>query len=135
MEVHAMNLKKLGSLSPILVALLVAIPIGWVSDTYAQGGLPGSPAAPGAGGMQAPGAGGMQGAPKAEQEVEGKIKSVSGRTVTLEDGTELTIPSNAQVKPGLLVEGAIVRASYEEQGGQKIVTSMEVEQPGKSPRY
>jgi hypothetical protein len=64
--------------------------------------------------------------------VEGKIKSVVGRTVTLDDGTVLTIPPNAQVKPGLLVEGAMVRASYEEMGGQKMVTSMEVERPAKT---
>jgi hypothetical protein len=28
--------------------------------------------------------------------------------------------------PGLLVEGVMVRASYEEQGGRKIVTELEV---------
>jgi hypothetical protein len=98
---------------PILLALLVAVPLGWVSDSYAQAG------------PQAPGAA------KAQQ-VEGKIKSVdpSGRMVTLEDGTQLTIPPALNVPRESLKEGAILKASFEERAGQKVATSVQV-QPAK----
>lgn len=119
-----MNGNMLRRMLPLLVALLVAIPLGWLSDTYAQSGPLGSPGPPGASGMQAPGAGMMQ-------RVEGKIKSMdpSGRRLTLEDGTELTLPPTAEIPEGILHEGAIVKASYEEQDGQKLVTSLEVQEP------
>jgi len=96
----------------ILLALLVAVPVGWVSHIYAQAG------------PQAPGAG----SPK---QVEGKIKSVdpSGRMVELEDGTKLTIPAALNVPRETLKEGAIVKASFEERGGQNVVTSMQVQAP------
>jgi len=94
----------------ILLALLVAMPVGWVGEVQAQAG--------------APGAGGTM-------EVEGVIRSVdpSGRLVTLEDGTQLTIPPALNVRREALREGAIVKASFEERGGQKIVTSMQVQAP------
>lgn len=97
----------------ILLALLVAVPVGWASDVYAQAG----PQAPGAPGAAKP------------QQVEGKIKSVdpSGRMVELEDGTKLTIPPALNVPRESLKEGAILKASFEERGGQKVVTSMQVE--------
>ncbi len=98
----------------ILVALLVATPIGWVSEIPAQTGP-----------------GGQQGAPKPgnAMEVQGKVKSVdpSGRMVTLEDGTQLTIPPSLNIPRGMLKEGTIVKASFEERGGQKVVTSMQVQ--------
>ncbi len=74
---------------------------------------------------------GIQGAAEQTGLAEGKIKSVdaSGRMLTLEDGTMLTIPSSAQVQQEALREGAIVKASFEEKDGQKVVTSIEV-QPG-----
>jgi Cu/Ag efflux protein CusF len=92
----------------ILVALLVALPVGWVSEMHAQTTPPGVQGAAG--------------------QVEGKIKSVdpSGGMVTLEDGTQLTIPPSVKVQRAALKEGAIVKASFEERGGQKVVTSMEV---------
>ncbi len=97
----------------ILVALLVAIPVGWVSEIQAQTKPEG-----------------LQGAPAAGRamEVEGKIQSVdpSGRMVTLEDGTELTIPPTVNVQRGALKEGAIVKASFEQRGGQNVVTSIQV---------
>ena len=97
----------------VLVALLVAMPVGWVSDVHAQA-TPGSQAPPAAKGMQ---------------QVEGKIKSLdpSGRMLTLEDGTQLTIPPSVNVPRGTLKEGAIVKASFEERSGQKVVTSLEVQ--------
>jgi Protein of unknown function (DUF1344) len=58
-------------------------------------------------------------------EVEGKIKSVdpSGKMVTLDDGTKLTIPPTLSVEKKALQPGANVKASYEEKGGQKVATS------------
>jgi hypothetical protein len=62
------------------------------------------------------------------KEVEGKIKIMdgSGKRVTLEDGTTLTIPDSLKAARGSLKEGAIVKASYEEKGGEKVVTSIQV---------
>ena len=110
-----MNLIMLRRIFLVLVALLVAMPVGWVSQIHAQ-------ATPGYQGAPAPGA---------MQHVEGKIKSLdpSGRMLTLEDGTQLTIPPTVSVPRGTLKEGAIVKASFEEKSGQKVVTSLQV-QPG-----
>ena len=96
----------------ILVALLVAMPVGWVGEVQAQAGAPGPPGA-------------------GRTEVEGKIKAVdpSGRMVTLEDGTQLTIPPALNIRRESLKEGAIVKASFEVRGGQKVVTSMQVQAP------
>ena len=65
-------------------------------------------------------------------DVEGKIKSVdtSGRVVTLEDGTMLTIPPTAKVDKNALKPGATVKASFEEKGADKVVTAIQVT-PGK----
>ncbi len=100
----------------ILAAFLVAMPIGRVSDLQAQTQPGGAPGAPGAG---------------RTMEIEGKIKAVdpSGSKILLEDGTQLTIPPTVNVKREALKEGAIVKASFEEKGGQKVVTSMEVKGP------
>jgi len=51
--------------------------------------------------------------------------------VTLDDGTELTIPPTVSIPRGTLKEGAMVKASFEEQGGKKVVTSLEVEKSQK----
>ena len=101
----------------LLVALLVALPIGWVGEIHAQMGpqvVQG--AAPGA---------------SQTKQVEGKIKSVdpSGRMLTLDDGTQLTLPPTANIQRETLKEGALVKASYEERSGQKVVTSMQVTSP------
>jgi Cu/Ag efflux protein CusF len=108
-----MKTNKLQRTFLVLAALLVAMPIGWASEVHAQ-------AAPG---YQGPPAGG------AMQHVEGKIKSMdpSGRMLTLEDGTQLTIPPTVNVPRGSLKEGAVVKASFEEQNGRKIVTSLQVQ--------
>jgi Protein of unknown function (DUF1344) len=59
-------------------------------------------------------------------DVQGKIKSVdpSGKTVTLDDGTMLTIPPTLKVEKQSLKAGASVKAKYEEKGGQKVATSL-----------
>jgi len=59
-------------------------------------------------------------------DIEGKVQSVDTRTgaITLTDGTKLKVMDAAQlqdVKPG-----ANVKASYQEQGGEKVATSIRV---------
>ncbi len=62
------------------------------------------------------------------KEVAGKVKSLdaTGRSLTLEDGTKLTIPHSLKAALGVLEKGATVKATYTEKGGQKVVTSLEV---------
>ena len=62
------------------------------------------------------------------KEAQGKIVDVdrARKTLTLDDGTKLIIPLFAQFIPNNLQEGAIVKATYEVQDGQKLVTSIEV---------
>jgi hypothetical protein len=64
----------------------------------------------------------------------GRIKSVdrTGRHVTLEDGTKLTILRNVKVPKDALKAGAMVTAQYEEKDGQKVVSSIYVKPGPKS---
>ena len=63
----------------------------------------------------------------AGNEVQGKVKTWDAATqsLTLEDGTQLTVPAtikeSAQIK-----EGAMVKASYEEKDGKKVISKIEV---------
>jgi len=68
------------------------------------------------------------------KEIQGTIKSVdrTKKTVTLEDGTTLAIPASVKVTPDALKEGAKVNATYVEQGGQRVVTSLKVQPASKS---
>ncbi len=61
-------------------------------------------------------------------EVQGTIKSVdpSGKMVTLDDGTQITIPPTVKVEKQALQPGANVKASYEEKDGHKVATSFMV---------
>ena len=61
-------------------------------------------------------------------DVQGKIKSVdpSGKMVTLDDGTILTIPPTLKVEKQALKPGTNVKASYEEKGGEKVATALMV---------
>lgn len=61
-------------------------------------------------------------------DVQGKIKSVdpSGRMVTLDDGTMLTIPPALKIEKQALKPGANVKASYQEKDGQKVATALMV---------
>ena len=61
-------------------------------------------------------------------DVQGKVKAVdqSGRMLTLEDGTQLMIPTSVKVDRQALQPGADVKVSYETQGNQNIVTTIEV---------
>jgi hypothetical protein len=63
---------------------------------------------------------------KMSQKVEGTIKSVRGSTVTLDDGTTLSIPSSVKVSKDKLKPGASISAEYEERGGQKVAKSVQI---------
>ena len=62
----------------------------------------------------------------ADKRVEGKIKSVDGSTVTLEDGTRLAIPSSVTISRAQLKPGTMIVAEYQERGGQKVATSVQI---------
>ena len=63
---------------------------------------------------------------KMGQRVEGTIKSVRGNMVTLEDGTQLSIPSSVKVAKDRLKPGAQITAEYEERAGQKVATVVQI---------
>ena len=63
---------------------------------------------------------------KMGQRVEGTVKSVRGNIVTLEDGTQLSIPSSVKVAKDQLKPGAQITAEYEERAGQKVATSVQI---------
>ena len=69
-----------------------------------------------------------QQAPAGAKMVEGKVMTVdpSGKSVTLDDGTKLTIPDGAKFSRADLKPGAAVKAAYEEKDGQKILTNLEI---------
>jgi hypothetical protein len=114
MEVATMTRNRLRPILVLLFAFLVVLPLAWVGESHAQARPQGSAST----------AGDMR-------QIEGAIKSVepTGRMLTLADGTELTLPPTANLPPGALKEGDIVEASYEENGGQKVVTSLEIQKP------
>jgi hypothetical protein len=60
------------------------------------------------------------------QKVEGTIKWVRGSLVTLEDGTELSIPAGVKVEMEQLRPGAQITAEYNNRAGQKIAKSVEI---------
>jgi hypothetical protein len=72
-------------------------------------------------------------------DVQGTIKSVdpSRHSITLADGTQLMISPGLTANHTDLRPGANVKASYETQGTQKVITSIQVEPsheaPAKSP--
>jgi hypothetical protein len=70
-----------------------------------------------------------------EKTVEGRVQHVhsSGTDITLADGTKLVTPPGASIKPGFVVAGDAVIASYREEDGQKVLTELTVTQPSASP--
>ena len=112
-----MKVHKSLRMSLFVAAMAAALPLAWALDVHAQGAPQGSQ-------QMTPGAGAMQ------HEVRGMIKDLdpSGRMLTLDDGTQLTIPPSVQL-PGGIKEGSIVKASFEERAGEKVVTSLEVQTP------
>lgn len=63
---------------------------------------------------------------KMSQKVEGRIKSVRGNMVILEDGTELSIPSSLKVAKDQLKPGVRISAEYGERSGQKVAKSIQI---------
>ncbi len=66
--------------------------------------------------------------PSGAKEVEGTIMSMdsSRSNITLNDGTQLTIPDSLRAARDALQEGARVKATYKEQDGQRVATSITV---------
>src|SRR3984893_7062108 len=93
----------------VLLAALALMGPTWSTDGLAQSASP-------AGSQQ-------QGQAARASMVEAKIVNLSGDTVALADGTELMIPSSVKVQRADLKPGATVKASFEERGGQKVVTA------------
>ena len=63
---------------------------------------------------------------KMSHKVEGTIKSVRGNMVTLEDGTQLSIPGSVKVAKDQLKPGAQITAEVEERAGQMVAKSVEI---------
>jgi Cu/Ag efflux protein CusF len=63
----------------------------------------------------------------AGNEVQGKVKSwdSAAGTVTLEDGTMLSVPASIKERADIK-EGAMVKASFEEKDGKKVVSKIQV---------
>ena len=97
----------------VVVAVLLSVSLG-VTGTVAQ--MKTDPAQPK---ME-------QKSDKMGQKVEGTIKTVRGNMVTLEDGTQLSIPSSVKVSKAQLKPGAQISAEYEEKAGQKVATSVQI---------
>jgi hypothetical protein len=64
----------------------------------------------------------------AQQQIEGQVQAfdAAGKTLTLADGTKLMIPATVKVGADQLKPGAKVKVAYEEQGGQKVVKTIEM---------
>jgi len=60
--------------------------------------------------------------------IEGKVMAVdpAGKSLTLDDGTKLTIPESVKFNRADLKPGAAVKAAYEVKDGQNILTTLEV---------
>jgi hypothetical protein len=63
----------------------------------------------------------------AGNEIEGKVKSYdkATNTLTLEDGTQITVPASVKVDEKVKA-GAMVKAAFEEKDGKKTATAIEV---------
>ena len=64
------------------------------------------------------------------REVQAEVRDVDSfrRLLTLEDGTQLSVPRTVLL-PGGIVEGTVVKAHFKEHGGQNVVTVLEVQRP------
>src|SRR5262249_58577229 len=114
-----------GRLTGLAGALLASLVVG--AETMAQQQPTTAP--PASGGAVTPGgAGGAAPAGKA-QTVEGKVKSwdAASHMLTLEDGTQISIPADVKVQSDQLKPGAKVKASFEEKAGQKVAKSVEMQ--------
>jgi hypothetical protein len=117
-----------------MLALRVAIIVGasMALATEAIGQTQSTPPA----GQRSPSPGSQSPMPGQEKIIQGQVKSVhpSGTELTLMDGTRLVAPPGSVIRPGLLTEGAIVIATYREEGGEKVMTELAVgKEPSASP--
>jgi Cu/Ag efflux protein CusF len=66
----------------------------------------------------------------ADKEMQGKVKGwdATAGIVTLEDGTMLSVPASVAQR-GDIKEGAMVKVSYDEKDGKKVVSKVEVAKP------
>lgn len=62
----------------------------------------------------------------AQMKIDGTIRSAFGNVVTLEDGTQLSIPSTMLVAREQLRPGVRITVEYVERAGQKVATAIEV---------
>lgn len=58
-------------------------------------------------------------------EITGQVQDVKGEHITLADGTVLTVPKT-QAKAAEIKTGNKIKATYEEKGGKKVVTSLQI---------
>ena len=56
--------------------------------------------------------------------VSGAIKTIDGRTLTLDNGVVLVVPPTLQVDRTVLQVGARISARYEDKGGTHVVTAI-----------
>jgi hypothetical protein len=66
---------------------------------------------------------------QSSQEIAGKVRLLdeSGRKLTLDDGRVLILPSDLPIDRSRLRPGAVVKVSYDEMAGEKIVIGLDVE--------
>src|SRR5262245_11935132 len=66
-----------------------------------------------------------------EKTVQGQVRSFDAaeKEITLTNGTQLVLPPDAQIRPGVLREGMTVIAHYKEQGGKNVLTALTVVAP------
>ena len=113
----------------LLSVLVMAGAMIGVTGTMAQTQAP-APSTPAPATPSAPAKPSMPAAPAGmEKSIEGKIKSLDaqGKMLTLQDGTQLTIPSTVKVTRTEMKPGSSVKVAYEEKGGEKVVTQIEVQ--------
>jgi Cu/Ag efflux protein CusF len=58
-------------------------------------------------------------------EIEGRVVTVKGEQVTLDNGTQLTVPKS-QAQAQELKQGTKIKATYEERDGKKVVNSLQI---------
>jgi hypothetical protein len=66
-----------------------------------------------------------------EKTVQGQVKSIDAaeKEITLTNGTQLVVPPDAKIRPGMLREGTTVIAKYKEEGGKNVLTALAVVAP------
>jgi Cu/Ag efflux protein CusF len=61
-------------------------------------------------------------------DIQGKVKTwdPAAKMITLEDGTQLSVATDAKMMGDQIKEGSTVKASYDERDGKKVLTQIEV---------